>query len=364
MKRFLRIALFFLVAFLISNSAPAQTITPQLYLSNDKALLNDVDFTSYQTISIAGLGTGFVNLGQCSDLHFFAYITPTSSLEKHTFTAWLKRDGIEVQKVQKQFGPFFSSKTLLVDFAPEEYKPGNWTIEWHWAVSSGNTGAFSIKLAAPAVANYAQTTYPPAVIDQATQKYLFCDRGNLYSAAFTNGLCQYRQIPPTGFIFANSYYRGATITSSSCPFGVADPSGVCFVTTTPRKAYIRADGNVYFYPLNSGFFGGIPSYPFCPQALNAAQQGAGPYSVTPVPFVGCKIDLPPSWWQRPILISAFTGWSSSKKTPTKVYFTPRKTGTCAEGIFDGANCKIDEAPQGTQAVTVGNYWYWTPKYCD
>jgi hypothetical protein len=342
------------------QSANAQSITVYDFVGIDKNLLDGNEFSAYQKISIPTMGSGYVNRGTCSKLKFTAYITPTGSWEKHTFTAKLKKDGADVQTAEKELGPFFISKTLFVDFSEENFRPGTWSIEWHWLTQAATTGAESIKLAAPALVTFSQTMDPWSWIGSAELKQVFCDRGSgsATSTAYVNELCEYRTQPPTAFIFNNSYYRTASITSSTCPFGAPAESNLCHAATAPRSLFIWGN-NFYFEPLGSSFSLFSWFTGFCEPSILAVPASAGQYSVTRVWGRGCRVNLPPYWWQSPVIVGA--PWDNRRKN---VYLTQRKTGSCAEGSFDGANCFIASPPAGTSALAAGGKWYWTPRYCD
>jgi len=302
-----------------AQSTPTITMTNFGYMKVYQ--LNAQDFSSYPTttIHVNPLCTG-ANIG-CTPLTFSADITLWSSAAKHTFTIVLKLNGVEVDSGHQSYGPVFGGGTVYVAFPQQSFRPGKWSIEWTFATSTQESDSADITLVAPILATLPWGT-------SVNESYEYCNRGGTLTAGYgSTGVCVYRAIPPTGFIWQNGYYINA-VSTNTCAAGQFDGAH-CYLGALPSGKHIFQAQGHYYYPY-------FPTGAHC--QLPSSTDSAG----------NCLI-------LQPLGTQVFE-WMGGLYFSTKLI--------CSNGgTFDGAHCLLGYPPPGASAFQYTSGWYWTPRYC-
>jgi hypothetical protein len=366
----------FLCLTIFACGSEAQTIRATGYVANDSYQLNRTKFSDYP-LSQSGAG---VDRG-CGDLTFEAEFSLPGSINQHTFTAALKRDGVVVQTGTTTFGPFFIAQNVQVTFGTLSFTPGTWTIEWVFQVSGNPTGSVSIVLLPPI-----------AALTLGDQLYQFCNRNaSITATSYSNHICNFTATPPTGFIYANHYYRDASVTTQ-CALGTYDGAH-CLVMIKPATGFISANSFYKKYdacsrgtndlahcllgPAPSGIFASNGSY-YYPASTGQNKCPLLPGSTfdsvhcliapTAVSFI-----LNGNFYINHDACSTGTNdgtnchlgsapWGTKAfEYQGNFYITPNMS--CASGSYDGAHCDIGTPPVGATAFAQGGSWHWTPRYC-
>jgi hypothetical protein len=133
--------------FLLASTAFARGAGAQIYQLDGK------EFSSYSP-PLAPITPGFVagiNRGHCGPLQFSGKAGLPSSAANHTFAVTLKKDGAKVEEVSRKMGSFFEAKYVDFSFAPVDFSPGEWTIEWAFLIDPPVSDKQSINLIAPII---------------------------------------------------------------------------------------------------------------------------------------------------------------------------------------------------------------------
>lgn len=379
-----------IVCLALSSDSGAQTYT----LTETPPRLNDfkLDGTAFeQYVPLVYLNISGVARANCDPLQFLADATLEEHLKKHTFRINLRRDGTTVQTKGPDVPGTVKVFVMSVTFAPMEFKPGTWSIDWTFAANDQH-GEKSISLIAPIVATVVKNTPWPNT-PNLDPTALYCSRGSSLPATFTNDRCHFRSIPQTGFIWNNSFYRVPAPTTN-CAIGIYDGAH-CKVMPDPdphqtgfvsgNKFYTKYDkctrgvddgAHCLLGPVPSGLFtwNNAYYYPAVAPGKTCSLSGSlwdgancyiGPTSRTTswngnfyAYYEGCTVGSNDG-------ANCVIGTAPSGTTALMYqgYYYVSTTKGCPVGSFDGNACYIGKPPSSTTAFPDGNDWYWTARYC-